>query len=46
MGEALSCLKKHCVMDGELESVLVTHSFVIIVNKSDRDGHHKGSFDF
>lgn len=38
-------LKKHCSMDSELESMLIAHSFVISVVKSDSDGHHKGSLD-
>lgn len=46
MGDALSCLKKHCAMDGELERVPVTYSFVVSVGKSDSDSHHKGSLDF
>lgn len=31
---------------GELESVLVTYSFVISLDKSDSDGWHKDSLDF
>lgn len=48
MGEAkrlCPSLKKHYSMDGELESMLITYSFVINIDKSDSDDYHKGSLD-
>lgn len=49
MGEAerlCPASRNTVIKHGELESVLVTYSFVINLGKSDSDGQHKGNLDF